>query len=832
MASVTGSMAPGSLRRLHRAEIKEAAGVHQLLERVRETGTLLHSGMDHRNNQRTALVLSVSFDGVQLSARNIDPRRYPQIYFNFDLDDKSYFLVGEPLADGQPDAFAIRLPNAVYEAERRAVPRIRLDRSESPGRIEITDAAGWHCVADIVDSSYSGIAVSVPLEHSRGFESPVQIRFLDGHRAGEAAFGFLRYRSESPGVDGRLRVGLAVTQVPPKTRIPVQRRDLILDEPGTQRAWRRIQLAGAAVRSAPTRLGSHLGFRKGRAARVDVVEYPNEKGQVIRAIVNRTGSGVGGPAVVIPPAWGRTKETLAPLAATLLRSFEKRGEPLTVLRFDGTQRRGESYVDPDNRRPGDESISFTFSQAVRDVHATLRFLEDSAAFQVSRVVLITFSLAAIDGRRAVATDSTGIIAGWVSVVGMVDVQSGLKSVSGGVDYVYGAERGVEFGIHELGGVKVQIDRAARDVLDHRLGGFEDARRDMANIKVPVTWIHGRHDAWMDPEQVRELVSSGDTARRKLIEVPTGHQLRSSWEALETFQLVTEEASEMLLGHRLTAAVPDLLKLGEMQQAERARRPLLAIDLQSFWRDYLVGRDGTLGIELLTATSGYRRFMERQTDLLRMKDGDSVLDLGCGTGDFSVYLAKRSKSPDVTVTAVDYVADGLRRGRERIGGVDRDGRPKVRFVMANLEVREDRRVPFRTGSFDTVLASLLVSYIEAPSSLLTSVFALLRPGGRLVLSAPRRDADLSKLYVDMMAELPPARVRQLFGITTQQGFDGIQRHYLNEAARLLTLEDAGRFRFRDEAELADLVREAGFRDIETERGLGEPPQAILLTARRP
>jgi ubiquinone/menaquinone biosynthesis C-methylase UbiE/pimeloyl-ACP methyl ester carboxylesterase len=832
MASVTGSMASGSLRRLHRGEIKDTAAVLHLFERLRETRTLLHSGMDHRNNQRTASVQSVAFEWVQLSARHIDPRRFPQIYFSFDLVEKSYFFVAEPLAGSRPDAFAIRLPTSIYEAERRCVPRLPTDGSAAPHRIEIHGEEGWSCIADVVDSSYSGIAVAVPSEHARDFESPVRVRFLDGPRAGEAAFAFLRHRSEGPEIGGRFRIGLSVTQVPPKVRIPLQRRDLILEQPGAQRAWRRIQLAGAAVGSVPSRLGSRLGFRKGRAPVVDIVEYPNENGQVIRAIVNRTGAGIGGPAVVIPPAWGRTKETLAPLAATLIRTFERRGEPLTVVRFDGTQRRGESFVDPACRRPGDESINFTFSQAVRDVHATLKFLQEADAFGVSRVVLITFSLAAIDGRRAVATDSTGIVAGWVSVVGMVDVQSGLRAVSGGVDYVYGAQRGVEFGIHELGGVKVHIDRAARDVLDHHLGGFEDARRDMARIHVPVTWIHGRHDAWMDPEQVSELVSSGDSSQRKLIEVPTGHQLRSSWEALETFQLITEETSEMLLGHRLKSAVPNLVKLGAMQQAERARRPQPTVDLREFWRDYLVGRDGTLGIELLTATSGYCRFMERQIDLLQLTDGDSVLDLGCGTGDFSIHLAKRRDCPNVTITGVDYVADGLRRGRDRLGAVEHGDRAEVRLVMANLEIGQKRGIPFRPGSFDAALASLLVSYIEDPARLLGAVFSLLRPGGRLVVSAPRRDADLSRLYVDMMAELPPARVRQLFGAAAEEEFEAIQRHYLNEAARLLTLEDAGRFRFRDEAELAEVVRGVGFRDIETERGLGEPPQTVLVRARRP
>ena len=526
-------------------------------------------------------------------ARNIDPRRYPQIYFSFDLDKTNYFFVAEPIGGGRPDDFLIHPPKAIYEAERRAVPRTPWSSGETPSRIEVQGAEGWRRIVNVVDSSYSGIAVAVPRDVAMNLQTSVRFRFLDGDRAGEVAFGELRRRSDNFGGD-RFRVGLSVTQIPPTPRIAMQRRDVILNRRGMQRTWRRIVLAGAAARIAPTRLGSRLGIRSERAPRVQVVEYPNEKGQTIRAIVNRSGERAGGAAIVIPPAWGRTKETLAPLAATLIRTFEKNGEQLTVIRFDGTQRRGESYVDTSCRRLGNESVNFTFSQAVRDLHATLRFLEDSDVFRCSRAVIISFSLAAIDGRRAVASDPTGVVAGWVSVVGMVDVQSGLRAVSGGVDYVYGAQRGVEFGIHELGGVRVHIDRAAQDVLEHHLGGFEDARRDMAAIRVPVTWIHGRHDAWIDPEQVAELVSSGDASRRSLIEVPTGHQLRSSREALETFQLIAEETSEMLWAIVSDPRFRTGSGLDELQKAERARRPQPKVDLQEFWRDYLVGRDGRSG----------------------------------------------------------------------------------------------------------------------------------------------------------------------------------------------------------------------------------------------
>ena len=367
----------------------------------------------------------------------------------------------------------------------------------------------------------------------------------------------------------------------------------------------------------PHRLARRLGIGRRRATPIHVVEYPNDRGEPIRGIVDNTGGGPGGLAVVIPPAWGRTKETLLPLALTLVRTFADAGQPLTVLRFDGSHRRGESYVDPRFRHPGDEYLGFRFSQAVSDIHSTLEFLATDERFRPSNVVLVTVSIASIDGRRAIATDPTNLVSGWIALVGIGDLQSCLRTASGGVDYGYGLPRGVKFGRQELTGMVVDLDRAGPDAISHNLFYLEDARRDMAAIKVPITWIHGRHDGWIDLERVRHLMSAGDIRNRKLLEVSTGHQLRTSREALEVFQLVSKEVARLGLGRSLRPLPPNLDELERRRLAERARRPPAPVDLREFWRDYLVGRDGRVGIELMTATNAYYDLMSKQVAALAL-----------------------------------------------------------------------------------------------------------------------------------------------------------------------------------------------------------------------
>ncbi|MFP6656110.1 MAG: hypothetical protein VCB25_10820, partial [Myxococcota bacterium] len=259
-----------------------------------------------------------------------------------------------------------------------------------------------------------------------------------------------------------------------------------------------------------------------------------------------------------------------PLARTLVETFRASDEPVTVLRFDGTQRRGESFVDADCTASGDEALHFTFSQAAADVNAAARFLMSDSRYNVDNVGLVTFSLAALEGRIAIVAQDTPGYSAWVAAVGMTDVQSALKSVSGGIDYVVGKEAGVSFGVHELGGVRIDIDRAAEDVLTSDAATLEEAKRDVARISCPLIWIHGRDDGWTDICRVQEMLSVRGGGERKILEVPTGHQLRNSTEALDTFQLIAHEISGPLTGRSLPPALPELVDLDSRSREERER----------------------------------------------------------------------------------------------------------------------------------------------------------------------------------------------------------------------------------------------------------------------
>jgi SAM-dependent methyltransferase len=240
------------------------------------------------------------------------------------------------------------------------------------------------------------------------------------------------------------------------------------------------------------------------------------------------------------------------------------------------------------------------------------------------------------------------------------------------------------------------------------------------------------------------------------------------------------------------------------------------------------------MQLISSTQAYRDFMDAQILELKAFDGARILDLGAGAGEMPLRSVSVLRSiGNVRIDEVDFVADALARGAQRLGGIHDLGWLQVGRVVADLNLGEGLVVPLRSGSYDSVLASLLISYLAEPHNLLNEAFRILRPGGRIVISSLRRDADISNLYADGMSEFSTATARRsIGGDHVVDDFDDLARSFLNDASKILDLEEQGSFAFWDARELESLLREVGFVRVSSLRQFGDPPQAVIASGMRP
>jgi ubiquinone/menaquinone biosynthesis C-methylase UbiE len=112
----------------------------------------------------------------------------------------------------------------------------------------------------------------------------------------------------------------------------------------------------------------------------------------------------------------------------------------------------------------------------------------------------------------------------------------------------------------------------------------------------------------------------------------------------------------------------------------------------------------------------RKPLRLALDLLAPAAGERILDAGCGTGAAMAAMLDRAPCRPV---GLDTSATMLRAANRRLGG------------RAHLECAPIESMPFAAQSFDAVLALNVLYFEDAQGSLLSALYRVLKPGGRLV-----------------------------------------------------------------------------------------------------
>ena len=264
---------------------------------------------------------------------------------------------------------------------------------------------------------------------------------------------------------------------------------------------------------------------------------------------------VTAPVVIIPSAYGKKKEALSPLVATLLASFWDAGKDIVTLRYDGINRPGESHQDDAYPKPGYEMLSYKISQGMSDLQAALDFAQDNPYFTAEKTIIVSFSMSAIEVRRLLSRNEDSKVDFWISCMGVPSAQTTLRYILGGIDIISNYRLGIHNGIIGLLGHLIDMDNMAADVVDKKYAFLTDARLDMSRIGIPVLWIYGLYDKWVEVDEVKDLMSVKALGDREILEIPTGHNLRTSDDAIQTFKLIGGAIHEDCTVEQSWVAIP-------------------------------------------------------------------------------------------------------------------------------------------------------------------------------------------------------------------------------------------------------------------------------------
>ena len=110
-------------------------------------------------------------------------------------------------------------------------------------------------------------------------------------------------------------------------------------------------------------------------------------------------------------------------------------------------------------------------------------------------------------------------------------------------------------------------------------------------------------------------------------------------------------------------------------------------------------------------------------LIRLGPGQSGLDVGTGTGDLAIALARQS-SPDAHITGVDFTPEMLDLGRRKLARLGLSDR--IELLQGDGE-----RLPFADDTFDACCSAFVVRNLADMGQGFAEMLRVVKPGGRVV-----------------------------------------------------------------------------------------------------
>jgi SAM-dependent methyltransferase len=117
------------------------------------------------------------------------------------------------------------------------------------------------------------------------------------------------------------------------------------------------------------------------------------------------------------------------------------------------------------------------------------------------------------------------------------------------------------------------------------------------------------------------------------------------------------------------------------------------------------------------------------ELMQIKDGEVVLDIGCGEGRHSWEVCKQWTC---YIYGVDIDETSLKKAHYSFHLLDQKGELKGNWALLKADIT---RLPFRDGTFDKIICSEVLEHVRDDMSAIRELARVLKDEGILAISVP-------------------------------------------------------------------------------------------------
>jgi trans-aconitate 2-methyltransferase len=132
--------------------------------------------------------------------------------------------------------------------------------------------------------------------------------------------------------------------------------------------------------------------------------------------------------------------------------------------------------------------------------------------------------------------------------------------------------------------------------------------------------------------------------------------------------------------------------------------------------------------------------------LALGESEQIADLGCGSGENTLELARRSRGADAV--GIDRSPAMIEAANKLVADAAEDLRRRVRFELGEIE-------RFRAArAYSVIFSNATFHWISDQRALFAACFEALQPRGRIVVQMPANNTETGKAELTVMAREEP------------------------------------------------------------------------------
>lgn len=601
-------------------------------------------------------------------------------------------------------------------------------------------------------------------------------------------------------------------------------------EPGQRFGVRFLQLPGFAEREINRVIAQHIGSSidldsiTGRAAIVSARrECRNARGQVIAITDDHARHQISPntPIVVLSPGFGCTQTDYIALSEFLALNR------LRVLRYDHSNHVGQSDGDV---------LQTTLRGMQADLLTVLEFAHTT--WPTAPLTVLAEDIAARVALKVVAQLPVAHLLLLANPV--LDIQTALTTEHRH-DLLADYQHGLRLGSGNVWGLNINLDQFLSDIIAGRYATLATTVADLAALTVPMVVLTSppadpsmRHPFPGPDESLRALPTRPATIAMPSALSVTGRTFDTR--LLASFKtLLTEIVRVCFSGDSLPAIqAPTGRDISRQYLLEseriRIRHHASQSTRDALWVAHLaqLPQFGTLHHHAWLLQELYQQ-------TLPLEPGMSILELGCGTGDFARVLAMNhmyrlahtSKTPQrpihylgidqslETVASAEQAFTTLHRELQSTFAEIVGPTPAVTTEWSHAEW--GTQLPPVTQPADRIVSHLSLSFVSSPLAFLRQMIRALTQEGHLIVSCVQPHTDLAGIY------------REHLRMAGQDELSQSAQIFLHYLGRLHEAIRHGILHAFDREQLAELLHHAGASPIRIVPVLDG--QLLLATARK-